>query len=55
VDFDRRVVSRVDLVLTNASARFDLSSCWTYTTSYSCGGAVALDENRTYRFTAKLR
>jgi hypothetical protein len=55
VDFDRKVVSRVDLVLTNASARFDLSTCWQWFTTYSCGGAVALDENRTYRFTAKLR
>lgn len=54
VDFDRAVVSRVDLVLTNASARFDLSSCWSFSTGYSCGGALALDENRTYRFTAKL-
>jgi hypothetical protein len=55
VSFGRATVSRVDLVLTNASARFDLSSCWTFTTGYSCGGAIALDENRTYRFTAKLR
>jgi hypothetical protein len=55
VSFGRGTVSRVDLVLTNASARFNLASCWTYTTSYSCGGAVALDENREYRFTAKLR
>ena len=57
VDFGRGTVSRVDLVLTNASARFDLSTCWHWPpyTTYSCGGAVALDENRTYRFTAKLR
>jgi hypothetical protein len=55
VDFDRKVVRRVDLVLTNASARFDLSTCWQWYTTYSCGGAVALDENRAYRFTAKLR
>jgi hypothetical protein len=55
VAFGRGTVSRVDLVLTNASARFKLSSCWTYTTDYSCGGAVARDENRTYLFTAKLR
>jgi hypothetical protein len=55
VSFGRGVVSRVDLVLTNASARFNLSSCWTFTTTYSCGGATAVDENRAYRFHAKLR
>jgi C1A family cysteine protease len=42
-------------LLTNASARFNLGSCWTYTTTYSCGGAAALDENRSYSFKAKLR
>jgi hypothetical protein len=55
VPFGRRTVARVDLVLTNASARYDLSTCWTGSTYYSCGGAVALDELRAYRFNAKLR
>jgi hypothetical protein len=55
VSFGRGTVSRVDLVLTNASARFNLGTCWTYTTTYSCGGATALDENRSYSFRAKLR
>ena len=55
VSFGRGVVSRVDLVLTNASARYDLSTCWTGFTSYSCGGALARDENRTYRFKASVR
>jgi hypothetical protein len=53
VSFGRGLVSRVDVVLTNASARY--TSCWTYQTYYSCGGAVAVDENRAYRFIAKLR
>lgn len=55
VSFGKGTVSRVDLVLTNASARFNLGTCWTFTTTYSCGGATALDENRSYSFTAKLR
>ena len=55
VSFGRGVVSRVDLVLTNASARYDLSTCWTQLTTYSCGGAVARDELRTYRFKASVR
>jgi hypothetical protein len=50
VAFGRGVVSRVDLVLTNASSRYDMSTCWSGRTTYSCGGAVALDENRTFRF-----
>jgi hypothetical protein len=54
VGFGRTSVTRVDLVLTNASPRFDLSTCWQAYTSYSCGGAVALDENRTYRFTGRI-
>jgi hypothetical protein len=53
--FGKSVVHRVDLVLVNASARYDASTCWTGTTTYSCGGAVAKDENRTYSFKAKLR
>jgi len=52
VSFGRGVVSRVDLVLTNASARY---TCWQYVTTYSCGGGIPLDENRTYSFRAKLR
>jgi hypothetical protein len=55
VTFGRGVVSRVDLVLTNASPRYKLNTCWTGTTSYSCGGAVALDELRTYRFKASVK
>jgi hypothetical protein len=43
-------VQRVDLVLTNASSRYDMSTCWSGRTTYSCGGAVALDENKAYRF-----
>jgi hypothetical protein len=55
VSFGRGVVSRVDVLLTNASARFKLGTCWSFTTTYSCGGALARDENRTYSFRAKLR
>jgi hypothetical protein len=55
VAFGRGVVNRVDLVLTNASARYDLNTCWTQRTTYSCGGAVARDELRTYRFKATVR
>jgi hypothetical protein len=52
VSFGRGTVRRVDLVLTNASARY---WCWRYVTTYSCGGGIARDENRTYLFTANLR
>lgn len=55
VAFGKGVVSRVDVLLTNASARFNLGTCWSFTTTYSCGGALALDENRAYSFKAKLR
>jgi hypothetical protein len=55
VTFGRGVVSRVDLALTNASARYNLNTCWTQRTTYSCGGAVARDELRTYRFKATVR
>jgi hypothetical protein len=54
VPFGRTTISRVDLVLTNASPRFNLSTCWQSFTTYSCGGAVALDENRAYRFSARI-
>lgn len=55
VSFGKGVVSRVDVLLTNASARFDPATQWSGTTSYSWGGAVAIDENRAYSFKAKLR
>jgi hypothetical protein len=55
VGFGKGVVSRVDVLLTNASARFSLGTCWSFTTTYSCGGALALDDNRAYSFKAKLR
>jgi hypothetical protein len=55
VAFGRRSVRRIDVVLTNGSARYDLSTCWTGETSYSCGGAVARDDARVFRFRAKLR
>jgi hypothetical protein len=54
VPFGRTTIARVDLVLTNASPRFNLSTCWSSFTTYSCGGAVALDENRVYRFSARI-
>jgi hypothetical protein len=54
VSFAPGVVKRVDVVLTNASRRYNLRTCWTGRTSYSCGGAVALDELRTYRFKASV-
>ena len=55
VSFKPGVVKRVDLVLTNASRRYNLNTCWTGTTTYSCGGAVAKDELRAYRFKAAVR
>ena len=55
VSFGRGVVRRVDLVLTNASARYDTNTCWTQSTTYSCGGAVARDDLRTYSFKASVR
>jgi hypothetical protein len=55
VSFGRGVVSRVAVLLTNASVRFNLGTCWSFTTTYSCGGALARDENRAYSFKAKLR
>jgi hypothetical protein len=55
VAFGKGVVSRVDVLLINASARFDPATQWSGTTSYSWGGAVAIDENRAYSFKAKLR
>ena len=55
VDFDRKVVGRVDLVLTNASARIYGNTLYSGTTSYSGGGAVFKDDLRTYRFKASVR
>lgn len=49
VAFGRGVVSRVDLVLTNASTRFD---CW-WDSAFSCGG-LPLDDRRVFRFRARL-
>jgi hypothetical protein len=54
VGFGRGRVSKVDLVLTNASTRFDLSTCWTWVYVYSCGGARPLDDGRTYSFRARI-
>ena len=54
VSFAPGTVKRVDLVLINASRRYNLSTCWTGRTNYSCGGAIALDELRTYRFKATV-
>jgi hypothetical protein len=55
VPFAPGIVTRINLVLTNTSRRYDTSSCWTGTTTYSCGGAVARDELRLYRFKAAVR
>jgi hypothetical protein len=55
VAFGRGVVSRVDLVLTNASARIYADTLYSFTTSYSGGGAVFKDDLRTYRFKATVR
>ena len=44
-------VSKVDVVLTNASTRY--GSCWAQATPYACSG-VSLDDGRAYRFTARL-
>jgi hypothetical protein len=52
VAFGKGVVSRVDVLLTNASARY---TCWQYVTTYSCGGGIPRDDNRAYSFKAKLR
>jgi hypothetical protein len=52
VGFGRGTVTRVDLMLTNASARYNLSTCWSGFTTYSCGGARARDENLAYKFRA---
>jgi hypothetical protein len=52
VSFGKGVVSRVDVLLTNASARY---TCWQYVTTYSCGGGIPRDDNRAYSFKAKLR
>ena len=53
VGFGRGTVTRIDLMLTNASARYDLSTCWSGLTTYSCGGAKARDENLAYKFRAR--
>ena len=53
--FGRGVVSRVDLVLTNASARIYANTLYSFTTTYSGGGAVFKDDLRTYRFKATVR
>jgi hypothetical protein len=56
VTFARNTVNRVDLILTNASTRYDLSTCFDFPpwTSYSCGGARSRDDGRSYRFRAVL-
>jgi hypothetical protein len=54
VPFGRGRVSKVDLVLTNASTRFDLDTCWHWVYVYSCGGARPLDDGRTYLFRARI-
>ncbi|MGH3052375.1 MAG: MXAN_6640 family putative metalloprotease [Gaiellaceae bacterium] len=54
VTFRRDRVTRVDLILTNSSTRYDLTTCWQGWTSYSCGGALPRDDGRVYRFRADL-
>jgi hypothetical protein len=54
VTFRRDRVTRVDLILTNTSTRYDSSTCWQGWTSYSCGGALPRDDGRVYRFRADL-
>jgi hypothetical protein len=54
VTFRRDRVTRVDLILTNSSTRYDLTTCWQGWTSYSCGGALPRDDRRVYRFRADL-
>jgi hypothetical protein len=47
-------VSKVDVVLTNASTRYKGSTCFSGNTPYSCGGAKALDDGLAYKVTAKV-
>jgi hypothetical protein len=47
-------VSKVDVVLTNASTRYKGSTCFSFNTPYSCGGAKALDDGLAYKVTAKV-
>jgi hypothetical protein len=56
VTFNRKTVARVDLILTNASTRYDFATCFAFPpwTSYSCGGARSRDDSRRYRFRATL-
>jgi hypothetical protein len=54
VTFRRDRVTRVDLILTNTSTRYDPATCWQGWTSYSCGGALPRDDGRVYRFRADL-
>jgi hypothetical protein len=55
VSFAPGGVTRINLVLTNTSRRYNTNTCWTGTTTYSCGGAVATDELRLYKFKASVR
>jgi hypothetical protein len=54
VTFRRDRITRVDLILTNTSTRYDHRTCWQGYTSYSCGGALPRDDGRVYRFRADL-
>jgi hypothetical protein len=55
VPFGRAQVRRVELVLTNGGSRIDPSTCWHRLTDYACGGALPLDDRRTYAFRAVVR
>jgi hypothetical protein len=47
-------VSKVDVVLTNGSARYKGPTCFSFSTPYACGGAKSPDDSRAYKFTAKV-
>lgn len=54
--FGRRGVSRLVVVLSNASTRFDLETCFQgFLPFYSCGGALPLDDGKSFSFVGRLR
>ncbi|HVL64119.1 MAG TPA: MXAN_6640 family putative metalloprotease [Actinomycetota bacterium] len=55
VPFARSSIKRVVLVLSNGSTRFDGATCYSAVTTFSCGGARPLDENRIFSFRSRLR
>jgi len=52
--FGRGKIERIVLVLTNASTRFR-EPCYRGLTDFSCGGAIPLDEDKSFSFVVRLR